>query len=205
MCRLWWELGWVCAARAWRASCRGLRCCAGIVRWLCLCPAEWYETEEQLLEPLLAVYWSLWECGGGIVAEGELRAACCVPLAAARLRCLPVSTVCCAELPAGRLLCWAACSAPCRTPAIAPLGSLCPRAACAGPSAPPALPAASLSAPYTRLDPEVFRCIDPCCSQTAGRLLDLLRRIYCFGLSLMKLDLRQESGRHTDCLNEVTE
>ncbi|PRW39191.1 phosphoenolpyruvate carboxylase 4 [Chlorella sorokiniana] len=69
--------------------------------------AEWYETEEQLLEPLLAVYWSLWECGGGIVAE--------------------------------------------------------------------------------------------------GRLLDLLRRIYSFGLSLMKLDLRQESGRHTDCLAEVTE
>ncbi|KAI7840424.1 hypothetical protein COHA_005854 [Chlorella ohadii] len=69
--------------------------------------AEWYETEEQLLEPLLAVYWSLWECGGGIVAE--------------------------------------------------------------------------------------------------GRMLDLLRRIYCFGLSLMKLDLRQESGRHTDCLTEVTE
>lgn len=39
----------------------------------------------------------------------------------------------------------------------------------------------------------------------AGRLLDLLRRIYCFGLSLMKLDLRQESGRHTDALTEVTE
>ncbi len=39
----------------------------------------------------------------------------------------------------------------------------------------------------------------------AGRLLDLLRRIYCFGLSLMKLDLRQESGRHTDALNEVTQ
>jgi len=39
----------------------------------------------------------------------------------------------------------------------------------------------------------------------SGRLLDLLRRIYSFGLSLMKLDLRQESGRHTDCLTEVTE
>ena len=33
--------------------------------------AEWYETEDQLLEPLLACYWSLWECGGGIIAEGE--------------------------------------------------------------------------------------------------------------------------------------
>lgn len=68
---------------------------------------EWYETEEQLLEPLLACYWSLWECGGGIIAE--------------------------------------------------------------------------------------------------GRLLDLLRRVYSFGLSLMKLDMRQESGRHTDCLAEVTQ
>jgi phosphoenolpyruvate carboxylase len=68
---------------------------------------DWYESEDQLLEPLLACYWSLWECGGGIIAE--------------------------------------------------------------------------------------------------GRLLDLLRRIYCFGLSLMKLDLRQESTRHTDCLAEVTQ
>ena len=32
--------------------------------------AEWYESEQQLLEPLLACYWSLWECGGGIIAEG---------------------------------------------------------------------------------------------------------------------------------------
>jgi phosphoenolpyruvate carboxylase len=70
-------------------------------------PTDWYESEDQLLEPLLACYWSLWECGGGIIAE--------------------------------------------------------------------------------------------------GRLLDLLRRIYCFGLSLMKLDLRQESTRHTDCLAEVTQ
>jgi phosphoenolpyruvate carboxylase len=44
-----------------------------------------------------------------------------------------------------------------------------------------------------------------CPACPAGRLLDLLRRIYCFGLSLMKLDMRQESGRHTDCINEVTE
>lgn len=35
-------------------------------------PPEWYETEEQLLQPLLACYWSLWECGGGIIAEGRL-------------------------------------------------------------------------------------------------------------------------------------
>lgn len=28
-----------------------------------------------------------------------------------------------------------------------------------------------------------------------GRLLDLIRRVYCFGMSLLKLDLRQESTR----------
>lgn len=68
--------------------------------------AEWYETEEELLAPLVASYLSLWECGGGVIAD--------------------------------------------------------------------------------------------------GRLLDLIRRLYCFGLSLMKLDLRQESTRHTDALDEVT-
>lgn len=35
-------------------------------------PAEWYETPEQLLRKLLACYWSLWECGGGVIAEGRL-------------------------------------------------------------------------------------------------------------------------------------
>ena len=38
-------------------------------------PAEddvWYETTESLAQPLLACYWSLWECGSGIVAEGML-------------------------------------------------------------------------------------------------------------------------------------
>ena len=28
-----------------------------------------------------------------------------------------------------------------------------------------------------------------------GRLLDLLRRVHCFGMSLMKMDLRQESTK----------
>ncbi|KAG1676257.1 hypothetical protein FOA52_006475 [Chlamydomonas sp. UWO 241] len=37
-----------------------------------------------------------------------------------------------------------------------------------------------------------------------GRLLDTLRRLSTFGLSLLKLDIRQESTRHTDALNEVT-
>lgn len=36
-----------------------------------------------------------------------------------------------------------------------------------------------------------------------GRLLDLIRRLSCFGLSLVKLDLRQESDRHTEVLDAV--
>ncbi|GBF92588.1 phosphoenolpyruvate carboxylase [Raphidocelis subcapitata] len=67
---------------------------------------DWYATEEQLAEPLLAIYWSLWECGGGMVAD--------------------------------------------------------------------------------------------------GRLLDLIRRIYCFGMSLLKLDVRQESTRHADAVDAIT-
>ncbi len=37
-----------------------------------------------------------------------------------------------------------------------------------------------------------------------GRLLDLLRRIPSLGLSLVKLDLRQEADRHTDALDAIT-
>lgn len=38
-----------------------------------------------------------------------------------------------------------------------------------------------------------------------GRLLDLLRRLHTFGLHLMKLDIRQESTRHTEVMDEITE
>eukprot|EP00803_Ostreobium_quekettii_P004722 evm.model.scf_1239.2 EVM.evm.TU.scf_1239.2 scf_1239:18112-24821(+) len=37
-----------------------------------------------------------------------------------------------------------------------------------------------------------------------GRLLDIIRRVYCFGTTLMKLDVRQESTRHTAALDEIT-
>ncbi|WIA29268.1 hypothetical protein OEZ86_011776 [Tetradesmus obliquus] len=67
---------------------------------------EWYASEEELAQPLLAVYWSLWECGGGTIAD--------------------------------------------------------------------------------------------------GRLLDLIRRVYSFGMSLLKLDLRQESTRHAETLDAIT-
>jgi phosphoenolpyruvate carboxylase len=34
-------------------------------------------------------------------------------------------------------------------------------------------------------------------------LLDLIRRIRCFGINLAKLDIRQESSRHEKLINEV--
>ncbi|KAF0898975.1 hypothetical protein E2562_012669 [Oryza meyeriana var. granulata] len=37
-----------------------------------------------------------------------------------------------------------------------------------------------------------------------GRLADLIRRVATFGMVLMKLDVRQESGRHTETLDAVT-
>ncbi|KAF8407879.1 hypothetical protein HHK36_007017 [Tetracentron sinense] len=38
-----------------------------------------------------------------------------------------------------------------------------------------------------------------------GRLADLIRRVATFGTILMKLDLRQESGRHAETLDAITE
>ncbi|CAA0822447.1 Phosphoenolpyruvate carboxylase 4 [Striga hermonthica] len=37
-----------------------------------------------------------------------------------------------------------------------------------------------------------------------GRLTDLIRRVSTFGMVLMKLDLRQESGRHAETLDAIT-
>lgn len=36
-----------------------------------------------------------------------------------------------------------------------------------------------------------------------GRLLDVIRRLKCFGLTLVKLDLRQEASRHTEVADAV--
>ncbi len=38
-----------------------------------------------------------------------------------------------------------------------------------------------------------------------GRLLDILRRLACFGLTLVKLDLRQDAARHAAALDVITE
>ncbi|MGB5368233.1 MAG: phosphoenolpyruvate carboxylase [Polyangiales bacterium] len=37
-----------------------------------------------------------------------------------------------------------------------------------------------------------------------GRLLDLIRRVHCFGSHMVRIDIRQESARHTDVLDELT-
>ncbi|XP_066369234.1 phosphoenolpyruvate carboxylase 3 [Miscanthus floridulus] len=37
-----------------------------------------------------------------------------------------------------------------------------------------------------------------------GSLLDLLRQVFTFGLALVKLDIRQESERHTDVIDAIT-
>jgi len=37
-----------------------------------------------------------------------------------------------------------------------------------------------------------------------GHLLDTLRRVKCFGVPLVRIDIRQESTRHTDAIAEVT-
>jgi len=38
-----------------------------------------------------------------------------------------------------------------------------------------------------------------------GRLLDILRRLSCFGVSLVKLDFRQESEAHTNAMSAITQ
>lgn len=37
-----------------------------------------------------------------------------------------------------------------------------------------------------------------------GRLLDIIRRIYAFGLTLVPLDIREESTKHTEALDAIT-
>lgn len=37
-----------------------------------------------------------------------------------------------------------------------------------------------------------------------GKLLDTMRRVKCFGLPLVRIDIRQESTRHTEALSELT-
>ena len=38
-----------------------------------------------------------------------------------------------------------------------------------------------------------------------GRLVDIFRKLACFGLTLIRLDIRQESGQHARLMTEITE
>lgn len=38
-----------------------------------------------------------------------------------------------------------------------------------------------------------------------GELTDLIRRVACFGVELLRLDIRQESGRHRDAMDAITQ
>ncbi len=53
-------------------------------------------------------------------------------------------------------------------------------------------------------------CYDSLCSTglaalANGDLLDVLRRLACFGVELLKLDIRQESTRHTQTIDAITD
>ena len=38
-----------------------------------------------------------------------------------------------------------------------------------------------------------------------GKLLHFIHRVNCFGIELLKLDIRQESGRHRQTISAITE
>ena len=38
-----------------------------------------------------------------------------------------------------------------------------------------------------------------------GHLLDVIRQVNCFGLNMMQLDIRQESTRHADAIDAITQ
>ena len=42
-----------------------------------------------------------------------------------------------------------------------------------------------------------------CENIASGELLDLMRRAKCFGINLARLDIRQESSRHNQLINEL--
>lgn len=52
-----------------------------------------------------------------------------------------------------------------------------------------------------------YRSLLACRGQVLANagLLDLIRRVHCFGLTLTNLDIRQEASRHADVLNTITD
>lgn len=59
-----------------------------------------------------------------------------------------------------------------------------------------------LAAPLLLCDRSLRACGDGVIAD--GRLQDILRRISCFGLTLARLDVRQEADRHTEAIDAVT-
>lgn len=60
----------------------------------------------------------------------------------------------------------------------------------------------ALLAPLMAIHDSLVECGDGVIAD--GRLTDIIRRINCFGLSLMRLDIRQEAARHAALLDAVT-
>lgn len=52
-----------------------------------------------------------------------------------------------------------------------------------------------------------YESLEECGEQmiAEGRLTDILRRLDAFGLTLLKLDIRQEASRHTDAIDAITQ
>jgi phosphoenolpyruvate carboxylase len=59
-----------------------------------------------------------------------------------------------------------------------------------------------LAAPLLLCDRSLRACGDGVIAD--GRLQDILRRIACFGLTLVRLDIRQEADRHTEAIDAIT-
>ncbi len=59
-----------------------------------------------------------------------------------------------------------------------------------------------LRAPLMLIYQSLTECGDQMIAE--GRLTDILRRLDAFGLSLLKLDIRQEASRHTDAIDAIT-
>ena len=57
--------------------------------------------------------------------------------------------------------------------------------------------------PLLTIYSSLLQCNDHLIAQ--GPLTDVMRNISAFGLSLVKLDVRQESDRHRDCMNAITQ
>ena len=61
---------------------------------------------------------------------------------------------------------------------------------------------AQLRAPLLLMHESLLSCGEEMIAE--GRLTDILRRLDGFGLTLLKLDIRQEAARHTDALDAIT-